>query len=118
MAVLRFTLSFRDVEDLAAELRLRYRQCIVAHDLLRSPKRRGAVPSANCLNGHWLSVRHPEYVRICIPEAIAPEIRERWRDRALSIGAAARRAAAFRGDLTGGVRSAEQGLAAGVHVDV
>jgi transposase-like protein len=32
---LRFTLSFRDVEDLLAERRLRYRQCIVAHDLLR-----------------------------------------------------------------------------------
>jgi hypothetical protein len=44
-AVLRFTLSFRDVEDVLAERRLRYRQCIVAHDLLRSPKRCGVAPA-------------------------------------------------------------------------
>jgi transposase-like protein len=39
---LRFTLSFRDVGNLLAERRLRYRQCIAAHDLLCWSKRRGA----------------------------------------------------------------------------
>jgi hypothetical protein len=43
------------------------------------------------------------------PDAITLEIRARWRDRALSIVAAARRAA-FRGDLTGGVLAINSGL--------